>query len=115
MHSKQLQEILFIEYKKNGYLDMWNYPISNDNLRSQRIFDIAELGLIVTEISEAQEIIRNTKDTNWANRRLKNECADIIIRTLNFMSRKGFNDAEKIILHKNKQNFRRDYLHGKRV
>lgn len=132
MHLSQIQEILFIEYKKNGYFDMWNYiPIDanleqlnfmplKDTNREQRIRDIAELGLVSTEVTEAIEEVRGnwrieSDDNNFIKfNPLSKECADIIIRTLNFMSRKGF-DAEKTILHKNKINLKREKLHGRNV
>jgi hypothetical protein len=113
MDLSKIQSIVFIEYKKNGYLDMWNSPIMENETQTQKIFDIAELSLISTEVSEAIENIRSELRPE-AIIHLKNECADILIRTLNFMSRKGFN-AEKIILHKNKINMNRGYLHDKIV
>lgn len=106
---------------------MWN--AHRFNAQDSKIRDIAELGLITTEVSEAIESVRNfwkEDDTNnfegindlqqsiKHNSDLAKECADIIIRTLNFMSRKGF-DAEKVILHKNKINLNRGLLHGKSV
>jgi hypothetical protein len=120
MNLSKIQRIVFIEYKNNGYLDMWNTV--SDWWCNQRIYDIAELGLIITEVSEAIETIRNSwKENNDSDKvinsdfsDLAKECADIIIRTLNFMSRKGF-DAEKVILHKNKINLNRGLLHGKSV
>src|SRR3972149_8250723 len=114
MNLSEIQSIVFIEYRNNGYLEMWDYPtIHNERLQSQMIFDIAELGLITTEKVEAIEFVRNNKIevcNNFSD--LAKECSDIIIRTLNFMSRKGF-DAEKVILHKNKININRGKLHGK--
>lgn len=120
MHLAQIQKILFIEYNDNGYCSMWNPKMYDKNEQEQRIRDIAELGLIGTEISEAIEEVRgNWKIKSDDNLLLKftplsKECADIIIRTLNFMSRKGF-DAEKTILHKNKINLKRGKLHGRKV
>jgi hypothetical protein len=102
MDLSKIQSIVFIEYRNNGYLEMWNKHNILDR-QDSRIRDIAELGLISTEISEAIESVRNfwkedddnkIIDSDFSD--LAKECADIIIRTLNFMSRKGFN-AEKII------------------
>jgi hypothetical protein len=116
---KSLNEIqveVYIEYKKNGYYGMWQVQDFIDttpskfNIHRQRINDIAELGLIVTEVSEAIEDIR--KGDNGVS--LGVECADIIIRTLNFMSRKGLN-AQYFILEKNQINLKREKLHGKEV
>lgn len=132
MHLSQIQKILFVEYKKNGYFDMWNYVplnadieqlnfmIQKDIDREQKIRDIAELGLVSTEVTEAIEDVRgHWKPESDDNKILKFsplafECADIIIRTINFMSRKNIN-AEKIILHKNKINLKRGILHGRQV
>ena len=119
-HLKKIQKILFEEYKRNGYLDMWN------NINNKSIADIAELGLIVTEVSEAIEVIRTSKDENLISHikeyddsdklryQLGYECADIIIRVLNFMSRKQLS-AFFFIRKKNEKNLKRGYLHGKRV
>lgn len=118
MELKQIQKNVFIEYKNNGYLDMWN--THRFNSQDAKIRDIAELGLISTEVSEAIETVRNSWKENDDSYKiiefndLAIECSDIIIRTLNFMSRKGF-DAEKIILYKNKINLNRGKLHGKEV
>lgn len=133
MKLSEIQKIVFIEYKNNGYFDMWNYVPHNANVeqlefmslktieKEQKIRDIAELGLINTEVSEAIELVRSFwKERETINSKpiegyqLENECSDIIIRTLNFMSRKGFN-AEKSILHKNKINLNRKKLHGRGV
>lgn len=115
MELNEIQNILFAEYKKNGYLDMWNnsYIIKNNGKFELdfRKTDIAELGLIVTEISEAQEVIRRYKNINNLRYQLKVECADIIIRTLNFMSRKNML-VESVILRKNRINLSRGKLHG---
>ena len=96
---------MYSEYRKNGYLDMWN--------KNGKVGDIAELGLILTEISEAMEETRLQGITS--NDKLYIECADIIIRTMNFMTRKGCIDIEKVIYEKTKHNFTRKKLHGKDV
>lgn len=110
MDLKDIQSKLFEEYKKNGYLEMWTDGFRNNDNQKQSIRDIAELGLIVTEISEAMEEIREPKN----NSDLFIECSDIIIRTLNFMTRKGAN-AEYFILEKDNINNLREKLHGKEV
>ena len=47
---KEIQELVYEEYKKNGYYDMWNYS-DNPTLYTeiQRLVDLAEIGLIVME------------------------------------------------------------------
>jgi hypothetical protein len=81
---EELQTLIFKEYEKNGYHKMWTNGFKN-NSPEQPIFDIAELSLIVTEISEAIEEKRKNGLIDSEN--LFIECADIIIRTLNFMIR----------------------------
>lgn len=104
MELKEIQELVYLEYQRNGYLKNWN--------QFNKVGDIAELGLINTEISEAIEIIRNPEFPN--NYMLAEECADIIIRTLNFMSRKHL-DATQAILDKHNINMNRGILHDKDV
>lgn len=102
----EIQELVFKEYIKNGYLDFWNCPIKD----YQMIFDIAEIGFFTTEIGESIE----SRFIDKSDYDLGLECADIIIRTLNFMSRKHFN-ATFFILEKNKLNLKRGLLHGKKI
>lgn len=104
---REIQDLVFQEYRKNGYEESWTANNSTNGIR-QEVFDIAELGLIITEVSEAIEEIRNNGlSCNY-------ELADIIIRVLNFSSRKDI-DIEKAILEKNKINLERGLLHGKSV
>lgn len=110
---KEIQSIVYEEYTKNGYLEEWTNGFMNSKNRITKKFDIAELGLIVTEVSEAMEEIRNDEKYNEHDD-IFIECADIIIRTLNFMSRHGVN-AEYYILYKHNKNLERGLLHGKQV
>lgn len=107
----ELQRKVYEEYRKNGYLYLWGSYHKLERLNKlQNISAIAELGLISTEVSEAIECIRN----NESGKNLGLECADIIIRTLNFMTRHNLN-AEKYILTKHKINMERFKLHGKYI
>ncbi len=91
LNLDKIQALLFEEYYKNGYAEMWN--------KAGKIGDVAEMGLVVTEVSEAlEEIRRKTTD----NGHLAEECVDIIIRTLNFMSRKDL-WAEPVLLKKHEK------------
>lgn len=103
-----IQEKVYHEYIKNGYLDMWNV----ETLQEQSIYDISELALILTEISELIECIRKGKTPNDDEYRY--ELADIIIRTLNFSSRKDI-IILPVIIEKHLINMERKKLHGKVV
>lgn len=113
---KEIQELVYEEYKKNGYLMMWIFPKVNlgegfyNYKHYQKIFDIAELGLISTEVSEAIEGIRK----NDSEYNIMIECADIIIRVLNFMNRKNYY-ADTFILIKHEKNLKRGLLHDKEI
>lgn len=106
---KEIQEMVYKEYVKNGYEKLWNSDFGQEDV--YRINCLAELGLIATEVSEAMELIRKEKCTPQD---MAFECADIIIRTLNFMSRMGL-DADLAIRLKHEQNLRRGKLHRKRI
>jgi len=113
----EIQELVFQEYIKNGYLDFWSLNILDffglpikTYKKLQKIADIAEIGFFTTEIGESIE----NRFKNKSNFELGLECADIIIRILNFMSRKNLN-ATFFILEKHKQNLKRGLLHGKTV
>jgi len=109
---KTIQNMLFKEYQKNGYHKIWTNGFMNNNPH-QNIFDIAELGLITTEVSEAIEEIRKPlTDISLVN--LGFECADIIIRTINFMTRKGMN-LDFFLNEKYKHNLLRGKLHDKQI
>lgn len=106
MEIRKIQTLVFEEYKKNGYLENWN--------KNGKMGDIAEISLIVTEVAELLEVIRNKETLFQYKFKLSNECADIIIRTLNFMARKGL-DVETAITTKHYENCKRAYLHGKEI
>ena len=113
-----IQNMLYKEYITNGYLDSWT--VNTDNVKGdfnilQQKLDLAEVGLFISEIAEAQEILRNYDETNICNfESLSFECVDIIIRVLNFASRKGI-DIEKAIFQKHTINMTRGKLHGKNI
>ena len=104
---RELQIEVFREYVKNGYLEEWTSNINS----TQKKFSIAELGLVMTEISEAIEEIRKHKTDRD---KLGEECADVIIRVMNFMSRNKL-DLDIAIWKKNSLNLKRNHLHGKEV
>lgn len=112
MELNKIQKLVLEEYRKNGYLYMWN---SFERLQPSSIGNIAELGLITTEVTEAMEALRSNKyEPTITEENLGIECADIIIRVLNFMSRKHL-DAEEFILKAHKKNMKRGKFHGKLI
>jgi NTP pyrophosphatase (non-canonical NTP hydrolase) len=127
MMFSELQKIVFEEYIKNGYRYMWNLEdlkmlirnnviecvlyFKGDQFRQlMTISDVAEVGLINTEVSELLEAIRKDKGLLEQGE----ECADIIIRVMNYCSRKGIN-LENEIMRKDIKNMNRGKLHGKLV
>ena len=114
MNLKEIQSLVYQEYIKNGYLDMWTFDTNpNTYSKIQRIFDLAEIGLWNTETAETQEDTRKHGYPllleKWGE-----ECADVIIRVLNFASRKGI-DVESEILNKHQKNLERGKNHGKEI
>ena len=99
----EIQIAVYKEYLENDYFKMWN--------DAGKIGDIAEVGLINTEVSEALEEIRNK---NSDKKHLTEELADIIIRVLNFASRKDIY-LQDAILEKNIKNTKRTIKHGRDV
>jgi len=94
-----VQAELLEEYVKNKKHEIWgDTPVG----------DIAELGLIAEELGEAMHNIRKlgTKDD------LAIECADIIIRAINFMSRKDILLGEALFKahQKNKERSRKGLM-----
>lgn len=124
MNLDDIQEKVFIEYVKNGYLGSWTalkfYDFFIRGVKTQKTFDakdinilqikldIAEVGLFNTEVSEALEVLR----TGIGN--LDEELADIAIRVLNFASRKNI-DMTEAILKKHEYNMLRLKLHNKKA
>lgn len=94
----ELQDLVYKEYVKNGFRDNW------ESATPPSVSDIAELGLVVSELAEAMEAVR--KETNLAE-----ELADTMIRLMNFAKRKGI-DLEKEILAKHDKNMEREFMHG---
>ena len=63
MNLTELQRKLFKEYNDNGYFEMWSRGFKSDvQSQEQRIYDLAEVGLINTEVSELMEDIRLGKE-----------------------------------------------------
>jgi len=102
MDFKAIQRMVREEYIRNGYEQMWN------SVSPKHAGDIAELGLITSEVAEAMECVRNA---NY--KALKEELADIVIRVMNISSRLNV-DLEENILSKNVKNLERTKLHGRK-
>lgn len=101
MKLSELKERVYSEYVNNGYFDFWE---KGSLIHS----DLAESGMIGSEVGELQEAIFKGE-----KHKIGSECADIIIRTLNFCTRKKI-DIESELKAKSKINDNRGYLHGKR-
>ena len=115
MRISELQKLVYEEYKSNGYLDMWTSknPPPKDYSEEQRIMDLAEVGLFNTEVSEMLEDVR-VCGYPLILEKIGEESSDIIIRVLNFASRKGVN-VEDYILLKHEKNLKRGERHGKKI
>ena len=105
MEFKDVQQTVYDEYIKNGYLDEWVHP----DFKQQWKNNLAEAGLIHTEVTELQEAIRD-----FNTEKITLECADIIIRTMNLCSRMGILLYEGIIT-KHHENLRRGRLHERQI
>lgn len=111
MEFNDIQKLVFEEYIKNGFLARWTVCPKNVYSKEQRLADIAEVGLFNTEVSEALDDLMKVGYPMLIDK-LGNEIADLIIRALNFASRKGI-EIEPYILSKNEVNLKREELHGK--
>lgn len=103
MALNELAEIIRINNVEKGFILPSNIE-TDDNAKSV----IVALALIVTEVSEAIEAVRICN-----NDQLKEELADIIIRTLDLAEALGFDIAEAIE-DKIELNRQRPYKHGKK-
>lgn len=127
MEMSELQRLVYVEYKNNGYEYMWELgdlrmliettsEYSDEYFKGKqfkqllRIADVGEVGLMNTEVSELLEDIRKDKGLT----KQAEELADITIRVMNYCNRKGI-DLEKAILSKHNINMGRGELHGKLV
>lgn len=110
MEFCEIQKLVFEEYKKNGYLQMWDDAYETlKKLELEGIVDLGEMGLIVTEVSEAMEEVRDGDKLKMAK-----ELAGIVIRIMNFASRKNI-DLESFIIAEHKRNLSREKRHGRRI
>ena len=106
-----IQKLVFEEYEKNGYSEVMKSAASllqNEQCRGSLI-DIAEIGLFITEVGEAIEAVRDLD-----REELTYELADIVIRVMNFASRKEL-DLERYILKKHEKNMKRQKFHGRNL
>ena len=110
MNLEEIQKLVFLEYIKNGYSERWTkeYFIANP-IEFDLLIDLAEVGLINTEVSELLEDIRNNDIEKYGL-----ECADIVIRVMNWCNRKGI-DLETYLIKKHGKNLTRGKLHGRKI
>jgi len=94
---RELQRLVYKEYKQNKFEEGFE--------KHGIIGDLAELGLITTEVSEAITKVRKNETG------IEEELADIVIRVLNYCNRKGI-ILDTNILWKNELNQKRIKLHG---
>jgi len=110
MSMKEIQELIFEEYILNGYAERWTREYFEAHPKEfNLLIDLAEVGLVNTEVSELLEDIRNNDREKWGD-----ECADIVIRVMNFCNRKGIN-LESHIIGKHGKNLKRGFLHGRTI
>jgi len=132
---RKLQLMVKEPYVKNGFLDNFEltelmHYLIDCGLQKTKILgeifdpiyillDIAEIGLMGEEIGELIEAIRKDypliveekiKDVTSVGE----ECADIVIRVMNFCNRKDI-DLQEEIEKKHKYNKTRKKLHGKKA
>jgi len=100
---REIQRMVFEEYKKNGYLERWSRAeeLLEEEMSCGEIVSIAEVGLFAAEVVECIEALRDAEISE-----LGYELADIVIRVMNFASRKGI-DLERFIIAKHKENLKR--------
>jgi len=110
MDFKDIQHLAYKGYREKGFLEKWEK--ARKILREhglERIVDLAELGLVVTEIAEAMEEIRD--DNSKAESK---ELAGVFIRLSNYSMRKGYN-LESEIIRESRRNLTRPKLHRRKV
>jgi hypothetical protein len=106
---RELQLKLYEEYSQNGYRDMWDSADRSCELAGLgKIGTLGELGLITSEVAEAMEYVRDQRLPH----EFGEELVDVIIRTLNLMTRLGFN-AQMFMEQKHEKNLTRGHLHGR--
>ena len=94
---RELQRLVYKEYQQNKFEEGFN--------KHGIIGDLAELGLISTEVSEAITRVRKNETG------VEEELADIVIRVFNYCNRKGIT-LDNSIIWKNELNQKRAKLHG---
>ena len=101
MNFKEIQQLVYEEYVKNKFQENWE--------KQGSFGDFKEFAKVAEEVFEGlDEISKNDLP------KLRFECADIVIRIMNFCTRKGI-DLEHIIKEKNRINLNREELHGEKV
>ena len=116
MEFKKIQKLVYKEYVDNGFYSEWEHVVPSIAGK------IAEIGLFAEEVGEGLSAIRHGNKPLTCpyckkiieKRNIEDECADIVIRVMNFCTRTGI-DLEKAILKKNNINTKRDNLHGKQI
>jgi NTP pyrophosphatase (non-canonical NTP hydrolase) len=113
MDFKELQKLVYKSYVDNGFCGTWeeasNILKKSHKPELHKLIDLAECGLITTEVSETLEEIRNDDKEKIAK-----ELAGCIIRIMNFATRLNI-DLEPFIVSEELRNRNRGNHHGRKI
>lgn len=106
----KIQQMVHKEYVKNGYQERWSVEyLTQHPDELELVIDLAEVGLFITEVAELMEDIRNGNTDHY-----QEESADIVIRVMNWLTRKKL-DLQSAVEKKNLKNMSREKLHGRLI
>lgn len=106
-----IQKMVYDTVVEKGFYEKWNKAreILGYNNPLCLLIDLAEMALMHSEISEAEENIRD------GNRELAIvELAGLVIRVLSYCENLGY-DLQKYILSENERNKKREKYHGRKI
>jgi len=110
MRFDALQELAFEGYVEKGYKAAWEKACAILKPHGlDRLIDLAEVGLFTTEVTEAQEEIRDDDPEKEVK-----ELAGLFIRMSNYAMRHGY-DLEAAIIAEALRNLTREHLHKRKI